>query len=281
MKYKLIYFIVIVFSFVSYGQKTAYTEDSVKVLLYSNGTWTYAQDATSANDSTILQRIEIPFVQLNDEIVTHYAYELSYNESHEEANWVAYELTKDEIIPKYKRTNKFIPDPKVPTGSADDADYVGSGYDRGHLAPAADMAWSKVAMAESFYFSNMTPQVPGFNRGVWKRLEELVRKWAKEYGKLYIVTGPVLSKGLKKIGHDSVSVPEYFYKVILVYSSKAKKAIGFIIKNESSNKLLKSFAIPVDSVEAVTNLDFYPLLPDDQEIKLESKLDVNQWDFDP
>jgi endonuclease G, mitochondrial len=227
---------------------------------------------------SVLDSLEIPKYKPTDEIVRHRAYILSYNEVNEEANWVAYILTKEHTVAKYQRSNKFVVDPLVITGSANDADYKGYPYDRGHLAPAQDMAWSKVTLDESFYYSNMTPQVPSFNRGIWKRLETRVRKWAKEYQKLYIVTGPVLGTDLPYIGHHKVRVPKYFYKVILVYSREDKKAIGFIVPNKASKKSLTSFVVTVDSVQNVTGINFYPLLPP-ADTTLEYNVDLTKWDF--
>ncbi len=224
--------------------------------------------------------LELPAFSANDEIVKHTGYTLSYNEEHEQANWVAYELTADETEKAYERTNKFIPDPEVPTGSADNADYRDSGYDRGHLAPAADMGWSETTMRESFYFSNMSPQRPEFNRGIWKELEEQVRNWARDYSKIYVVTGPVLEKRLPAIGHDQVSVPRAYYKVILDYSSPEPKGIGFILPNEGSTRPVSSYTVTIDSVEKVTHLDFFPALPDDQEKKIESTLCVSCWKWE-
>jgi endonuclease G, mitochondrial len=226
-----------------------------------------------------VKNLEIPETGPNDHIVTHTGYSLLYDESHEQADWVAYELTKEETVKLYDRTDKFIPDPLVATGSADNDDYTGSGYDRGHLAPAADMGWSSAAMAESFYYSNMSPQLPGFNRGIWKKLEELVRSWAVEYGDIFIVTGPVLTSGLPSIGPDKVSVPKYYYKVILDYSDPDLKGIGFILPNASSSQPLQSFAVTIDSVEHVTGLDFYPALPDDQEQYIEKTLCISCWSW--
>jgi endonuclease G len=226
-----------------------------------------------------IPNLEIPKLKPNETVIKHYAYSLSYNEPNEQANWVAYELTSDETNSTFKRANKFIQDPLVKSGTADDQDYAGSGYDKGHLAPAGDMGWSSTAMKESFYYSNMSPQVPSFNRGVWKRVEELVRKWAKEYKSVYIVTGPVLTSGLKTIGHDRVSVPKYFYKAILEYNSSGIKGIGFIIPNLSSGEPLQSYAVTIDNVEKVTGIDFFPLLPDAIEKTIESKMNAKEWSW--
>ncbi|NVO20299.1 MAG: DNA/RNA non-specific endonuclease [Bacteroidetes bacterium] len=221
--------------------------------------------------------LEIPGIKPNENIVHHMAYSLSYNEAFEQPNWVAYELTSEETQGNVKRTNKFAVDPLVSTGTADKADYARSGFDTGHLAPAADMSWSPIAMKECFYYSNMSPQRPGFNRGIWKQGEELVRNWAKEYGSIYIVTGPILSKGLPTIGHDHVAIPVYFYKVILDYQPNRIEGIGLVMKNESSKMPLQSFAVSIDNVEKMTGIDFFPLLPDDIENKVEGQLDIKAW----
>jgi endonuclease G len=224
-----------------------------------------------------IPHLEIPKIHKGEEIIQHTGYTLCYNETHEQAAWVAYELTKVEMFKVCKRTNRFTADPTVTTGSAVDEDYKGSGFDRGHLAPAADMAWSTTTMAESFYFSNMSPQRPQFNRGIWKKLEEQVREWAKENNAIYIVTGPVLKSGLNHIGIDEVSVPNYYYKVILDYSQPDIKAIGFVLPNEGSTESIQHFAVSIDSVEQLTGIDFFPLLPDAIENKLEQELCLSCW----
>ncbi|MBU6325611.1 MAG: DNA/RNA non-specific endonuclease [Bacteroidetes bacterium] len=220
---------------------------------------------------------ELPLIRPGDQIVRHTGYTLCYSETHEQAAWVAYDLTRSEAAGGYERTNKFIPDPSVQTGSATAADYANSGYDRGHLAPAGDMGWSAITMSESFYYSNMSPQEPSFNRGIWKKLEEQVRAWANADSVLYVVTGPVLSEGLPTIGPNMVSVPRYYYKVLLDFNKPGFKAIGFVLPNAPSSLPLSSFAVSVDSVERLTGLDFFPALPDGAEDLLESDCCVNCW----
>jgi endonuclease G, mitochondrial len=227
--------------------------------------------------SATIRNLEIPATKPNEKIIAHTGYSLLYDEDYEQADWVAYTLTKEETTKLYERTDKFIPDPAVSTGSANNSDYANSGYDRGHLAPAADMGWSATAMAESFFYSNMSPQLPAFNRGIWKKLEELVRTWAQEYDAIEIVTGPVLTYGLKTIGPDHVAVPKYYYKVILDYEEPDIKGIGFILPNAGSTESLQHFAVTIDSVERFTGLDFYPALPDDQENAVEKTLCISCW----
>ena len=221
--------------------------------------------------------MEIPATQNEKLIVHHTAYSLLYSEEHEQAIWIAYELTSEETERKFERSDKFLVDGAIKTGSANDGDYKGSGYDRGHLAPAADMSWSNQTMLESFYYSNMSPQDPSFNRGIWKKLEELVRTWARGNKSLYVVTGPILSGNLPSIGSNKVSIPAYYYKVLLDYSQPDFKAIGFIIPNQGSKADLSSFAVSIDKVEALTGLNFFPNLQDKQENALESSVCIPCW----
>jgi endonuclease G len=167
----------------------------------------------------------------------------------------------------------------VTTGSAALSDYAGSGYDRGHLCPAEDMSFSIEAMSETFYLSNMSPQDPSFNRGIWSSLEGLVRDWAIAYDSIYVITGPVLTSNKGSIGANKVTVPKYFYKVILDYSQPGIKMIAFLLPNEKGILSLVQYAVTTDSVELVTGIDFFPALPDDIENMLESACEPEKWNF--
>lgn len=224
-------------------------------------------------------QMQLPYSVSQTNIITHLGYTLSYNEQHEQANWVAYELNASETTKATERSNDFRPDEAVRTGSTNNNDYQGSGYDRGHLAPAADMSWSLQAMNESFFYSNMSPQVPSFNRGIWKKLEERVRCWAVDNQSVYVVTGPVLENNLPVIGPNKVSVPRNYYKVILDYTQPELKGIGFILPNASSTLPLQHFAVSIDSVEQVTGIDFFPALPDKQERDIEKKICITAWSW--
>ena len=224
------------------------------------------------------QQLELP-KPLGGEIEHYTGYSLEYNEAAEQPFWIAYELTSEEVNGTLKRKDSFKYDPHISTGSATLSDYSNSGFDRGHLAPAADMKWNKVVMSESFYMSNMSPQVPGFNRGIWKKLEEQVRNWAIENEKLLITTGPIITKGYKTIGKNKVAVPSHYYKVIADITEPDIKAIGFILPNEKSNKPLTSFAVSIDKVEEITGIDFFYQLSDNIENHIESKIDVNKWSW--
>lgn len=222
---------------------------------------------------------ELPKSSFSDQhLLTKTGTHISFSYTHKQAYWVAYCINTS-IEVKYKRSNKFIPDPEVPVKyQASNADYKKTGYDKGHLAPAADMNWSLQTMKESFYFSNMSPQKAKFNRGIWKKLEELVRVWAEKYGKLYVATGPILDSFIEYIGKGKIGAPTYFYKAILYYDPpKPAKAIAFILKNEASAKPLSFFAVSVDELEKRTHIDFFYQLPDSIENAVEAKANFGKW----
>ena len=227
-----------------------------------------------------IENLEIPTRVEGDQIIQHTGYTLSFNDEHKVANWVAYELTRDEVLGAGSREDSFKVDPAVKNGSATLKDYKKSGYDRGHLAPAADFKWSEDAMSDTFFMSNMTPQDPNFNRGIWSDLEAVVRTMAYENESVYVVTGPVLTDGpYETIGDSKVTVPKRFYKVILDYTDPDIKAIGFVLPNEGSDQPLQSYAMSVRDVEEITGINFFYLLPDDIEEMLETTFDTSKWSF--
>jgi len=237
---------------------------------------------SNSEDQTISSANFLP-ASTSGEIIQRTYFTISYSEEHEQAEWIAYELTRESLeLPNVKRTGNFRPDPNVRNGSATPRDYKRSGYDRGHLAPAGDMAFSIEAMSESFYMTNISPQLRKFNGGIWRELEGNVRDWAMQFEKIYVVTGPVLTKGIsKKIGPNKVAVPDEFYKVILDFTEPEIKAIAFIIPNKKSDNKLDYYAVSVDQVEEITGIDFfYKLFDDDLEEGIENSFDISLWNFD-
>lgn len=215
---------------------------------------------------------------IKSQIVKHAGYTLSYNNETLNANWVGYELTDEEVNGVVERGNDFRPDPLVKGKQADDNDYKKSGWDRGHLAPAADMKWSRQAMDESFYLSNVSPQDKQLNRGTWKKLEELCRDKAELYGRVVIVTGPVFyNKKAKSIGKNSVRVPDAFFKVLLSDYRGTYRTIGFLCENKAGKKSLKECARKVDEIEKITNIDFFAQLPDSIENEAEKRFSSAFW----
>ncbi|WP_188654625.1 DNA/RNA non-specific endonuclease [Yeosuana aromativorans] len=213
------------------------------------------------------------------QIVHHQGYSLSYNEPYEQAEWVAYELKKNQLSNNNFERPYFEIDKAVKTGAASWRNYKNSGYDRGHLCPAGDREYDIVAFNETFLTSNITPQEHDFNAGIWNSLEQKVRYWASKYNGVFVVTGGVLTKGLKTIGEEHVAVPNQFYKIILDNDHGNIKMIAFLMLHENSNKPLQKFVVPVDSIEKLTGIDFFSQLDNAVETKLEASSNCKNWSF--
>lgn len=244
------------------------TETSVVTSPY---TGTDQQPATPARD--ISTQLEIPTdTRKREEIrLKRTGYTVSYNNQYKTPHWVGWELTRAETKGDEERDNRFVPDPDLPEPRAEHADYTNTGYDRGHMAPAADMKWSEKAMAESFYMSNICPQNQKLNRDDWGDLEDQCRAWAQKYGTVYITCGPIYdSKRPKRIGKHKIAVPNRFFKVVLIYNRKNPIAMGFLFKNAAHHQDLQKYMVPVDSIETLTGYDFFAKLPDEVEQRIES-----------
>lgn len=243
--------------------------ESIKEKLFNKDEETIYNDGGTLDDY-------IPYSKLNKEIVHHKAFILNYREEYEQASWVLHRLKKEATDGHEARSNEFIEDVLVKTGSALTSDYSRSGFDRGHLCPAADFKHDKELQDETFYMSNISPQTPDFNRGIWSNLEDKIRHWVKTRNELIIITGPILEDGLKTIGKKNmIAVPNQFYKII--YDPDEEIAIAFLIPNHGSIKSIKSFSVSINSIEALTGIDFFAKLSDDLEQKIESKNKTEAW----
>lgn len=231
------------------------------------------------------QQIVKPAKVNNETIINHSSYICSYNTKRLTPNYVAWVLTKDRVNGNVKRSNNFQGDPSISANlRVETSDYSGSGYDRGHMCPAADNRHSQRAMEECFYMTNICPQNHQLNTGTWNDLEIQCREWVKKYNKIYIVSGPIYNGTTKngkndgKYGNKSyigkkkkrIEVPDAFFKVLLVMSNNPK-GIGYIMPNQSTNKNFSQFSVSIDEVERQTGLDFFPALTDNIENKVESK----------
>ena len=192
--------------------------------------------------NTDMGQLEIPSMPngKQGQVIQRTGYTLAYDKKTKTPQWVAWELTKEETKGNHERTDKFLPDPNVEGAKVVTTDYTGSGYDRGHMAPAGDMKWSKKAMEESFYMSNICPQIHHLNTGDWNELEANTRKWARRYGSVYVTCGPIYngSRRTQYIGKNRVKVPDAFFKVILIQSPKKTCALGFFFENEAGQRPL-------------------------------------------
>ena len=212
-------------------------------------------------------------------LIQHTYFTLSYSETNRQAEWVAYNLTPSFINGPQARTDDFRIDPKVKNNPVASGDYSGSGYDRGHLCPAGDMKLNLTSMSETFYMSNMSPQDPSFNRGIWETLESRVRTWANEKNGVYVVTGPILKNICGSIKNGTISVPCSYYKIVFKDNGSEMIAIALILNNQGSSSTLKSFATSIDNIESLTGIDFFSGLSDDIENKLESTINTSSWSW--
>lgn len=215
------------------------------------------------------------------QVIQHTYYALSYVEQHEQPEWVAYYLSPDMLRKVYDRKDDFHIDPSVSTGSATYEDYLSAKeYDAGHLLPCRQMQFDCQAMNETFFMSNMSPQQKEFNRYKWSYLEKLERNMAYRNGGLYIITGSVLTSSLGTIGKtNKITIPKYYYKVFLRLDDQEKKAIAFIIPNRKDDTPLEDYVQSIDSLEALTGIDFFPILDDVLEDQLEAYSDKSKWSF--
>ena len=219
-------------------------------------------------------------IDKQDQIIKHQYYTISYSPKYKEAVWVGYHLSLNMIKGKAKRPKYFSTDPLLIYTSAQNSDYSKSGYDKGHLCPAADMKFSQSAMDETFYLSNVSPQRADLNRKEWNDLEILVRSWLSTIDSdLFIFTGTLFDKSNTTIGDDKIAVPYAFYKIVYDYKASNEKMIAFILPNKECSKHLTKYVVPVDSIEKLTNIDFFPKVDIALQAKLETHSDTTLWNW--
>lgn len=214
-------------------------------------------------------------------IINHIGYIVSFNREHNNPNWSAWELTAEETDGNEPREDIFLPDPNVPEPHrVTTDDYKGSGYDRGHMCPAADMKWSQEAMHDCFYMTNICPQTHSLNSGGWQVLESACRRWARQEGSIYIICGPVYNntRKHKTIGTEhKITIPTGFFKCILSTRPGHEKAIGFYYTNRQTPQKMEDCAISVDSIETLTGMNFFVNLDKVTEKRVEASCDLKEW----
>ena len=224
----------------------------------------------------------IPRLEPGEELITHPGHILVYDQKHKQAKWVAHIATPDLITGNLARIDSFLPDPLVKGGTAVTTDYWYSGYDRGHLVPSADMRWNYGALAATYLYSNISPQLPEFNRESWAELEDWVRRYVNfSKSRVFVVSGPVLRDGLpimeKPNRMNDVSIPELFYKVLVDLDSGSPKGIAFLQSNGKNESPTISYAVPIDSVQKITGIDFFSDLDDKLENAIEAMREPKDW----
>lgn len=236
----------------------------------------FNEEKDSVVDTATLLPFNLPS-NIGNQVIERPYYTLSYNDIHEQADWVAYTIYPLHDSLRVKRKDNFRADPMVLNGSASLKDYKGSGYDRGHLAPSKAMSYSKEAMDASFFMSNMSPQLPSFNRGIWKKLEAQVLDWSKESDSLYVVTGPVFNEPLGTIGENKVTIPGSYYKTVIRFKGNKISGLAFLLDNRKSSASYFNFVTSIDSIEKVTGIDFYYQLNIDDQDRVEANKELSKF----
>ena len=208
---------------------------------------------------------ELPAYSDSEDIVRHLGYTASYNHQTLCPDWVAWELTADEANGHLEGQYSFSRDPDVQFPKASREDYSGSGLDKGHMAPRADMKWSCQALEESYYFTNICPQDHEMNSQAWRKIEELTRRMARQYGAVLVVCGPIYDSSDNHIGPACVHVPDRFFKALAINTAEGWQTVGFLVKNNRQDGSPRRYAVTVDEVEAAIGRDLFPTLPDEAE----------------
>ena len=238
-----------------------------------------------ANDGPVIRTVNRRAMEMartsrnvKNQLIAHTGFTLSYNEEWRISNWVAYQMDGQRLITTVPKSNNFVPDPAVNGMTAENSDYRGiQPYSRGHMAPSADMRWSSESELECNYLSNIVPQEARLNSGLWNRIEQYVRNNVTNWGTVYICTGPIVEPGYTTVGANNVVVPQKLFKVLLRKNKDQWAAIGFVVNNEACSGNMFNYAVPVDSVEALTGHDFFYNLPDNIENVIESSYNRNEW----
>ena len=249
-----------------------------------------AETAGRQAKTVVMYEMPAKLADRPEQILKRKGYTTSYNSRTKTPNWVAWHLTKNHTYGSNQRDQEvFAEDESVKAPRATDNDYYNSRYDRGHMCPAGDNKWDRQAMTESFLFTNVCPQNHGLNKYEWNDLEILCRDWARKYGAVDIVCGPLYSSDdhrykvggssvpqQKTIGRNKVWVPDAFFKVVLCRQGHPK-AIGFVYRNEGKKQPMEEAVCSVDEIETMTGIDFFPALDDTTERRVEANASLSEW----
>lgn len=247
-----------------------------KILSFLFVYWSLCPICDAQSRNTLM---ELPTIKQGEQVITHIGYTTSYNSKTLNPNWVAYELTKEEVLGECKGRTSFCWDPDVKGRKSRREDYKNEqNWDKGHMAPRADMKWSVQAFEESYYLSNICPQNHDLNAGDWLKTEKLARRMAEKYGKVYIICGPIfIFNKYGTLGENKVWVPDAFYKALLVKVNDRYESIAFYMSNESQKNEIMHYVRTVNDIEALLKMDLFPALPDSEEEKVESTVSRSIW----
>jgi endonuclease G len=233
-----------------------------------------AQTATGFNIDSVPREFGYPRSGRYGIIARHRAYSILYFQKYQLVYWTAYALTKERLARTYTKVCELRNDPMTFAGFAEPADYKCSGYMPGFLMPVDFASSDSAARCEAFYMTNTVPQKRGFNKGLWAKMEAQERKWAEEGARLWVIAGPIVSDSTKTIGKNKMRIPTYLFNVVLIARGDELQEAAFLFPNIGSSnfrKPIEEFLVPVNRVERMTGLDFFPMLPDSLENALESR----------
>lgn len=232
----------------------------------------------AAPDTEIAQLLKVTLPESTPgQDIQYTGFTVNFNPEMHVPNYVAWDLTAEKVHGTIPRKNDFKADPNVAGCSTLD-DYYKSGFDRGHMAPSADMKWSNDAMSDCFYLTNMCPQTSNLNSGRWNQLETKCRQWVEQDSTLIIICGPILTDRLTRtIGNSKVIVPQRFFKIIYAPYAAEPMMLAFVLSNNALPEQLKEASRSVDEIEELTGLDFFSTLPDEVENILEAKNSYGIW----
>lgn len=223
-----------------------------------------------------LETVIIP-EDIPQEIKEYRGFSVSFNKDNHTPNYVAWELLGNEVSLENERYNKFWKDKEL-SGCPDTRDYSYSGFDRGHMCPAADQKWDYQGMVDCFVMANICPQDHSLNSGAWLTLENKERQWAQRDSALMIIAGPIYAEtDTQRIGNIGVRVPGAFFKAFLAPYVENPRAIAFVYPNMVAPGNMKDYAMSIDELEDILNFDLFPALPDDIEEKVESSYSFVEW----
>jgi len=224
-------------------------------------------------------KLELPAFSNSEDIVSHIGFTASYNHEMLIPNWVAYELTAEECEGTQKGKESFCWDPDLKGRQPNREDYKNDEqWDRGHMAPKADMKWSVQAYEESYFLSNVCPQNRTFNSGSWASTEKFARRIARKYGRAYIVCGPIVNiKQYGTLGIPKIVIPDAFFKAVLIKKESSYSAIAFIMKNKPVTQNLKECSMSVDELEAIIGVDLFNNLSSSIQKEIESTVTYSDW----
>jgi len=238
---------------------------------------TFAGPVSQGDNEDVM--LELPDYAEDEDVIAYDGFTVSYNHTTLVPNWVAYELLKEELNVVYdNKSSNFSRDPNLKGRQASREDYSRSGWDKGHMAPKADMRWSSATYWQSHYFTNVCPQDHAFNAGDWNSLEQRVRGWARKYGRVWVVCGPIFTTNeYGTIGDAKVQIPDEFYKALLIKDGDDYSAIAYVMPNKGKHHPLKEYACTVDDLEEMIGRDLFPTLDDAVEAKVEGEVNWLYW----